>query len=224
MPPPSSATAPRLSNSSLMPEPVMTASTPQRLDRLGQALAALGDLLGHVRDVEVRDLADLGEQRGHPLRLVGVQMDLQRVAVADDEHRVAEPLERVVPARRIEVLAGDREVRAVAERGRLVLRVGDAGGRVVRELRGGGAAQRGDHAREHHGQAVAAGVDHARPRAAPAAAPARGRPTARRSAAPPRAPRRSSRSACRRRRGCAAAARPCGRSPTPRGRPSRGRP
>jgi len=29
VPPPSSATAPRLSNSSLMPEPVMTASTPQ---------------------------------------------------------------------------------------------------------------------------------------------------------------------------------------------------
>ena len=59
-------------------------------------------------------------------------------------------------------LAGDREVRAVAVGGRLVLRVGDAGRRVVGELRRLRPAQRGDHAREHHGQAVAAGVDDAR--------------------------------------------------------------
>ena len=43
-----------------------------------------------------------------------------------------------------------------------MLRVRDARRRVVGELRRGGAAQRGDHAGEHHRQAVAAGVDDAR--------------------------------------------------------------
>jgi hypothetical protein len=134
---------------------------PARLHRLGEALAALVDLLGHVRHVEVRDLAGTGEQGGRALGLVGVEVDLDGVAVADDQHGVAEPLQRLVPRARVQPLAGDREVRAEAEGHRLVLRMGDARRGVVGQRRGVGAAQRGDHAGEHHGQAVAAGVDHA---------------------------------------------------------------
>ena len=54
----------------------------------------------HVGDVEARDLADAVEERGRALRLVGVDVDLERVRVADDEHRVAEPLEPRDPRRR----------------------------------------------------------------------------------------------------------------------------
>ena len=61
----------------------------------------------------------------------------------------------------IQPLAGDGEVRAVAVGRGLVLRVRDARRRVVVELRRLGAAQRGDHAGEDHGEAEAAGVDHA---------------------------------------------------------------
>ena len=56
---------------------------------------ALGDLLVHVGDVEPRDLAGAVEERRRPLGLVGVDVDLQRPCVADDEDRVAERLERV---------------------------------------------------------------------------------------------------------------------------------
>ena len=59
-------------------------------------------------------------------------------------------------------LAGDGEVRAVAVGRGLVLRVRDARRRVVVELGRLGAAQRGDHAGEDDGEAVAAGVDDAR--------------------------------------------------------------
>ena len=78
--------------------------------------------------------------------------------VADDEHRVAEALEPGDPRRRLEPLARDREVRAVAVGRGGVLRVRDAGGRVVLERRRVGPAQRRDHAREDDRQAVAAGV------------------------------------------------------------------
>ena len=114
-------------------------------------------------------------------------------------------------ADRVQVLAGDREVRAVAERRRLVLRVRDARRRVVGELRRRGAAQRGDHAGEHHGQAVAAGVDDAglaQDRQQLGTARDRQLAGAQRRLEHRR---RSSRSARRRRRGDAAAARPCAR-------------
>ena len=63
------------------------------VDRLAHAGGALLDLLVHVGDVEPRDLADVVEQAGRALGLVGVDVDLQRGGVADDEHGVAESLE-----------------------------------------------------------------------------------------------------------------------------------
>ena len=63
------------------------------VDDLADALGALGDLLVHVGDVEARDDTDAVEQAGGALGLVGVDVDLERVGVADDEHGVAEALE-----------------------------------------------------------------------------------------------------------------------------------
>ena len=58
------------------------------------ALVALGHLLVHVGDVEVRNLSVAREHRGRALGLVGVHVHLQRARVADDQHRVAERLQR----------------------------------------------------------------------------------------------------------------------------------
>ena len=56
----------------------------------GQAGVALGDLRAHVGHVEVRHLAGAGEDRDRRLGVVGVDVDLQRRAIADDEHGVAQ--------------------------------------------------------------------------------------------------------------------------------------
>ena len=71
-----------------------------------EARLALGDLLAHVGDVEVGDLADALEEGDRGLGLVGVDVDLQRRLVADDEDRVAEPLEP-----RQELAAGEARCR-----------------------------------------------------------------------------------------------------------------
>ena len=55
---------------------------------------ARADLGVHVGDVDVRDLAGAGDGRDRLLGLVGVNVDLQRAGVADDEQRVAERVER----------------------------------------------------------------------------------------------------------------------------------
>ena len=55
--------------------------------------APLGDLLAHVGDVEVGHLAGVLEEGDRGLGVVGVDVDLQRHLVADDEHRVAEALQ-----------------------------------------------------------------------------------------------------------------------------------
>ena len=129
---------------------------------LADALGALLDLLVHVGDVEARDRADAVEEVGRALRLVGVDVDLQRVGVADHEHGVAEALEARDPRAGLEILARDGEVRAVAvgasscARGCVIARR-----RVVLQRRRLVAAQRRDHAREDDRQAVAAGVDDA---------------------------------------------------------------
>ena len=107
-----------------MPSPLTTASTPQVSSASRTRSGALLDLLVHVGDVEPRDLADAVEERGGALGLVGVDVDLQRVRVADDEHAVAEALEPRDPRRRLQPLAGDGEVRAVAVGRRVVLRAG----------------------------------------------------------------------------------------------------
>ncbi len=59
-----------------------------------EATVALGHLRAHVGDVQVRDLAGVGEHGRGALGRVGVHVDLQRARVADDEHRVAERFER----------------------------------------------------------------------------------------------------------------------------------
>ncbi len=90
-----------------------------------------------------------------------MQVHLERGLVADDEHGVAELLERVDEARRAEAAADDGEVGAEAVGAGAVLRVGDARGRVVVEWRRLLAAQRGDDAGEDDREAVSAGVDDA---------------------------------------------------------------
>ena len=61
---------------------------------LRQPRVALLDLLAHVGDIEVRDRSGAGEHRGGGVRIIGVDVDLERARVADDEHRVADRLER----------------------------------------------------------------------------------------------------------------------------------
>ncbi len=123
---------------------------------------ALGHLLAHVGDVEVGDRAGALEQGHRRLRRVGVDVDLQRRLVADDEDRVAEALQPRQEVPRGEAAAGDDEVGAVAEAAVLV--VGEAAARrlVVSHL---GqlvvAAQGGDDPGQNQHQAVAAGVDDA---------------------------------------------------------------
>ena len=126
-----------------------------------RCVAAL-DLLAHVGDVEVGDDAGVGEQRGGRVGVVGVDVDLERGLVADDEHRVAELLQRGDEAALLQAGAGDREVGAVAERRRGVLGMGDPGGAVMLERRRLGAAQRADDPCQQDRQPVAAGVDDAR--------------------------------------------------------------
>ena len=108
-----------------MPSPLTTARAPHSVVGRGrQALVALGDLDAHVGHVEMGDDAVVGEHRGGGVGIVGVDVDLERGRVADDEHRVAEPLERGDEGALLELLAGDREVGAVAERRGGVLRDG----------------------------------------------------------------------------------------------------
>ena len=70
-----------------------------------EARGARGHLQAHVGDVEPRDRRGAVEQPGGELGIVGVDVDLERVAVADHEHRVADRLELRDPRRRVEVVA-----------------------------------------------------------------------------------------------------------------------
>ena len=132
--------------------------------RRRQAAFAGGDLLAHVGDVEPLHVSGVLEHGDGHLGLVGVDVDLQRGRVADDQHRVADLLEPPDEGARVESLPGDDEVGAIAESavevmgtrlpGRLVM--GDVGDRV--EL----PAQPGDDPRQDHDQPVRSGVDDAR--------------------------------------------------------------
>ena len=123
--------------------------------------AALGDLLAHVGDVEVGDLPGALEERHRGLGLVGVDVDLERRLVADDQDRVADPLQPGQEVARGEAGAGDDEVGAVAEAAVLVVGAAEARRLVVVDLGqlGGVAAQAGDDPGEDQHQPVAAGVD-----------------------------------------------------------------
>src|SRR5665811_2585349 len=78
-----------------------------------QAGPPRGDLLAHVGDVEVGDATGPLEQRHRTFGLVGVDVDLERRLVADDEHRVAEALEAGQEVARGEPCPRDDEVGAV---------------------------------------------------------------------------------------------------------------
>ena len=180
-----------------MPSPLATATTAEVAARRSRTLArqpgaAVGHLLVHVRDVEARHLARAREQRRGGVRVVRVDVDAEGAVVAHDQHRVAEPLELGDEDARVEALAGDGEVRAVAEARRLVLRAMERRrARTGARARARPAAQRGETAGDDHGEPVGARVDHARLAQHRAAAPARARPPPCRPRARSRAPRRA---------------------------------
>ena len=107
-----------------------------RVPLRGEPRVALGHLLVHVSHVEARHLAGGLEQRHRGVRVVGVHVHAQGAVVADDEHGVTELLEQGREVSRVEALARDGEVRAVAEARRLVLGAVERRRRVlVLELR-----------------------------------------------------------------------------------------
>ncbi len=75
----------------------------------------------HVRDLDPVDDPEAGAEGEHAARLVGVDVDLQRLGVADDEERVAELLELALDRVAVEVLSLDHERRAVAIAGELLV-------------------------------------------------------------------------------------------------------
>ena len=85
--------------SSSIPLPATTATTPQAAVGSREPLRPLLDLLEHVGHVEARDGARAGEQLRGALGRVRVDVDLERALVADDEHGVADRLERLDPGR-----------------------------------------------------------------------------------------------------------------------------
>ena len=123
--------------------------------------APFGHLLAHVRHVEVGDLAGVLEEGDGRLRLVGVDVDLERHLVADHQHRVAQPLQQGHELAPGQALPGDDEVGAVAEAAVLVVGAAEARRLVAGDLGQLGAvpAQPGDDPGEDQHQAVAAGVD-----------------------------------------------------------------
>ncbi len=116
----------------------------------------------HVRDLDPLDGAHCGAERERRVRVVRVDVRLQRTRVADDHQRVAEPFELALERGLVEVVSLDDERRAVAEaRLRLVdrLRRELLLGRLGRQLL---ARQRGGDPPDQLDQARAARVDHAR--------------------------------------------------------------
>ena len=116
--PPSTTSAPKLSASARLPPPAVTttiahAAGSARAPSAAVALRALG-LRVHVRDLDAADRAARGAERERAARIVGVDVHLQRRAVADDEQRVAELLELGFELVGVEALALDDEHGAVA--------------------------------------------------------------------------------------------------------------
>ena len=164
--PPSSGTAPSEANSSAIPSPDTTASTPQvaaAAAAVAEPARALGHLQAHVGDVEPRHRGGAVEQAAWPARESRCGRGPCSVCASpttSTESPIAS--RRSIHGAGLELLAGDREVRAVAVARRVVVRVGDARRRVVLDRRRRVAAQRRHDAGEHHDEPVAAGVDHAR--------------------------------------------------------------
>ena len=117
----------------------------------------------HVRDLDAVDRSDRGPERERGARIVGVDVNLESRRVADDEQRVAEPVEPCLERLAIEALSLDDEHRAVPEaRELLVYRVDAEAFR--RHRRFGNRLARDDrrHATHDLEQARPARVDDAR--------------------------------------------------------------
>ena len=131
--------------------------------RLEEPLLALLRLLVHVRDLDALDRPDRGAERERAPGLVGVDVHLERGRVADDEQRVAEPLELALERVGVEPLALDHEHRAVAVLRQLLVDGVEA--RLVRvlgrRLRDRLAGERGGDAADDLEQPGAARVDDA---------------------------------------------------------------
>ena len=73
----------------------------------------------HVRDLDAVDRSDRGPERERGTGIVGVDVNLERRRVADDEQRVAQPLELRLELVPIESVPLDDEDGAMAVAGRL---------------------------------------------------------------------------------------------------------
>ena len=118
-------------------------------------------LLVHVRDLDSFDRSDRRPQRERRAGLVGVDVNLERARVADDEERVAQLLELGFERVGVEVLSLDHEDRAVPELRQLLVDRVDPG--LVSVLAGGvgqrlAGQRRGDAANDLE-QARATRVD-----------------------------------------------------------------
>src|SRR6266511_5734675 len=68
----------------------------------------------HVRDLDPADDPDGDADRERDARLVGVNVDLERIPVSDDEQRVSERLQLRLDSLRVEIIALDHEPGAIA--------------------------------------------------------------------------------------------------------------
>ncbi len=82
-------------------------------DGVQQPLFALLRLLVHVRDLDAFDHADAGPDVERAAGVVRVDVDLERLGVADDEERVAELLELLLDCVAVQPVPFDDERRAV---------------------------------------------------------------------------------------------------------------
>ena len=117
--------APRLSNSRRFPRPGHTATSPVSSvasagrRTLEESFLALRRLHVHVRDLDALDDAERRAECERLSGVVGVNVHLERGRVADDEERVADPLELGLERVLVQAVPFDDEDRAVAELGQL---------------------------------------------------------------------------------------------------------
>ena len=131
--------------------------------RREQPFFPLLGLLVHVRNLDPIDRAGAGADRECGPRVVRVHVHLDRVGVADDEQRVADPIQLLFERVPVEVASLDHEHRAVAVSRELLMDGVEA--QMLLDRRGLGkrfAAHGGRHAAHDLHQARPARVDDAR--------------------------------------------------------------
>ena len=122
-------------------------------------------LRGHIADVELEKLAEPPRERDDTGRVVGVDVDLHQLGLADHQNRVAHCLDLAPNPVDVELGPVDQELGAIAPTalGQIqhdLRRARHAGGRLdVERL---GLLDRLEHALEDDLKAVASRVDHAR--------------------------------------------------------------